>query len=142
MHLDHLDEVRAAAALMVICTHAWLQVWNPDGRHVSRLGSLIEWLVWGHFAVGLFIVISGFCLMLPVVRTGNVLRGGARSFISRRARRIVSPLLSGCLVLADPDRAARRQGHRHALGHRGTRELETGRSPTSCSSRTSSTAGR
>jgi peptidoglycan/LPS O-acetylase OafA/YrhL len=91
MHLDHLDGVRAAAALMVICTHAWLQVWNPDGRHVSRFGSLIEWLVWGHFAVGLFIVISGFCLMLPVVRNGNVLRGGARSFFRRRARRIVPP---------------------------------------------------
>lgn len=42
-------------------------------------------------AVALFIVLSGFCLMLPVVRRGGVLSGGAWLFFKRRARRILPP---------------------------------------------------
>jgi peptidoglycan/LPS O-acetylase OafA/YrhL len=48
-------------------------------------------LRYAHFAVDIFIVISGFCLFLPVVRAAGELRGGASRFFSRRALRILPP---------------------------------------------------
>jgi peptidoglycan/LPS O-acetylase OafA/YrhL len=43
-----------------------------------------------HYAVAVFIVLSGYCLMLPVARAGNGrLPGGVVEFIKRRARRIL-----------------------------------------------------
>ena len=46
---------------------------------------------YGYSAVGLFIVLSGFCLMLPVVNGKAALKGGALQFFKRRARRILPP---------------------------------------------------
>jgi len=43
------------------------------------------------YAVAAFIVISGYCLALPVVRDGGELKGGAFRFYRRRARRILPP---------------------------------------------------
>src|SRR5581483_5580771 len=48
-------------------------------------------LSYGHDAVAVFIVLSGYCLMLPVVRGGGELAGGFAGYISRRARRILPP---------------------------------------------------
>ena len=46
----------------------------------------------GSFAVAIFIVLSGYCLMLPVVRSGDfALRGGAANYLKRRAHRILPP---------------------------------------------------
>lgn len=61
----------------------------------------------GHSAVSVFIVLSGYVLMLPIVRseTGQ-LRGGLGGFLIRRARRILPPyygalfLFSGLILLA------------------------------------------
>jgi len=63
----------------------------------------------GHFAVDLFIVLSGFCLMLPVLRNGGALRGGAGFFFKKRAIRILPPyyaamglsLLLGATLVAE-----------------------------------------
>lgn len=41
--------------------------------------------------MSVFIVISGFCLMLPVIRNGGALKGGAPAFFRKRARRILPP---------------------------------------------------
>ena len=49
---------------------------------------------YGHSAVGLFIVLSGFSLMIPVTRNNGVLRGGAWKFLGRRAKRILPPYYS------------------------------------------------
>ena len=56
----------------------------------------------GHQAVGLFIVLSGFCLMLPVAKGDGTLRGGAWNFYKKRARRILPTYylaLAVCLLL-------------------------------------------
>jgi peptidoglycan/LPS O-acetylase OafA/YrhL len=46
----------------------------------------------GHTAVNVFIVLSGFSLMLPVARSATYeLRGGLRPYFVRRARRILPP---------------------------------------------------
>ncbi len=77
-HLRYLDGLRAAAALFVVLHHAWLEAGQP-------------YQVLGHYAVGLFIVLSGFCLMLPVVRGDGTLPGGPLHFLRKRARRILPP---------------------------------------------------
>ena len=94
-----VEGMRAIAALVVFVNHAYAQVWNPQhGRHpVGILSAFSYFLVAGHLSVTVFIVISGFCLTLPVVRTGE-LRGGMLEFLKRRARRILPPYY-GALVL-------------------------------------------
>src|SRR5438067_7057279 len=89
-HLDFLDGLRALAAIYVLLHHAWLQIWewHLPGPFTRRLTG---WLYFGHFGVVVFIVLSGFCLMLPVVRGDGTLRGGAKTFFQRRALRILPP---------------------------------------------------
>lgn len=85
--LHHLDGLRAVAALTVLVNHAFQQVYwsHPPGR---LMATLAPWLQLGHNAVVLFIMLSGFCLMLPVLSYGS-LRGGIRGYYSARARRIL-----------------------------------------------------
>lgn len=91
--LAYIDGVRALAALYVLLHHTWLEIWPVYyGRHPSGLTLLLTgWLSYGHFGVSVFIVVSGFCLMLPVVRGNGELPGGPTSFLKRRARRILPP---------------------------------------------------
>ena len=92
LHLDFLDGLRALAALLVIVDHACCTLWwNADAygpRIVFMLGNV---QLFGHFAVSTFIVLSGFCLMLPIAIGNGTLRGGAKHFYWKRARRILPP---------------------------------------------------
>ena len=94
-HLAYVDGMRALAALYVVLNHAWLQSWPVDsyGDHPQGLLlTLTSWLNHGVFAVVVFIVISGFCLMMPAAkRDGTLGAEGARGFFLRRARRILPP---------------------------------------------------
>src|SRR5688572_23981724 len=103
-HLAHIDGLRALAALVVFVNHAYAQVWNPGrGQFPDGVFSPFTYsLVAGHLCVTVFIVISGFCLALPVVATDGELRGGALAFFKRRARRILPPYYGAvalCLAL-------------------------------------------
>lgn len=92
-HIDFVDGLRATAALYVMLHHIWWQIW-PQELHRSPHGlmlALTQWLFYGHFAVSVFLAISGFCLMLPIVKGDGALRGGAFAFYKRRARRILPP---------------------------------------------------
>jgi peptidoglycan/LPS O-acetylase OafA/YrhL len=92
LHLRFLDGLRALAALYVMLHHASLIVWpNMTIRPSGLTGAIMNFLAFGHLAVVVFIVLSGFCLMLPVVRAGGALPGGAATFLKRRARRILPP---------------------------------------------------
>ncbi len=91
VHLGWLDSLRALAALYVVMSHVIGMV-NPDISHYRGLILLMAGpFRYGQAAVGLFIVLSGFSLMIPVTRSGGVLRGGAWKFFCRRAKRIVPP---------------------------------------------------
>jgi peptidoglycan/LPS O-acetylase OafA/YrhL len=82
-----LDGVRGGAALFVVLHHMWLASWPfyPDTHGPWWLG----WLLYGHLAVAVFIVVSGFSLALAPIRHGGWLVGGAQRFIRRRAWRIL-----------------------------------------------------
>lgn len=88
--LAFVDGLRGAAALYVLLHHAALIV-APAG--LSRWALAARFLLrHGHAAVSLFLVLSGFCLMLPpACDPEGKLRGGALGHLGRRARRILPP---------------------------------------------------
>src|SRR5580704_9768828 len=92
-HLRHIEGLRALAAYVVYVNHVYAQTWSAGAKQFPpRALSLLTYsLVAGHFAVSVFIVISGFCLSLPLIRDGGELRGGVKAFLKRRARRILPP---------------------------------------------------
>ena len=93
IRLEFLDGIRGLAALYVVCVHAFY------GAFVSEPG--LGWVVmdevfsYGAVAVSIFIVLSGFCLMLPVCVNPDQQRDLPwwRNYVKRRFRRIVPPYL-------------------------------------------------
>jgi peptidoglycan/LPS O-acetylase OafA/YrhL len=90
----YLDGLRGLAALYVVLHHAYFEI-NPNYGTAGlskEVLMLAKPLVFGRFSVDIFIVLSGFCLMLPVLRsaTGS-LRGGLIGYLKRRAWRILPP---------------------------------------------------
>jgi len=100
VHLDFLDGLRGIAAMYVVIHHAWLQAWVeitlPSSPH-PLVDTLSAWLAYGHFSVTFFITISGFSLMIPVLRSGQ-LRGGTAGFFKGRAKRILPPYYGALLI--------------------------------------------
>ena len=114
LRLEFLDGLRGVTALYVVLFHAY-QLGTFDD---PRVDAGLVWRI-GHPAVSVFIVLSGFCLMLPVARSGRgELRGGVRNYLKRRAWRILPPyyaaLVLGVLFLAVAHFA--RYGHGAASG--------------------------
>jgi peptidoglycan/LPS O-acetylase OafA/YrhL len=83
-----LDGIRGLAALYVVMFHCWLLSFHgfPANPGPAWLG----WLLYGHLAVVLFLVVSGFSLSISPARQEWQL-GGAGRFAWRRALRIVPP---------------------------------------------------
>lgn len=116
--LAYVDGMRALAALYVVLNHAWLQSWPQtlygDYPH-GWLAPCTAWLNHGALAVIFFMVISGFCLTIPVVkRDGTLGAGGARGFFQRRARRILPPYYAA-LALSIGMGAGFLSAHTHSL---------------------------
>ncbi|GAB3586059.1 acyltransferase family protein [Hymenobacter daeguensis] len=89
-HLSYLDGFRALMALYVVVHHA-SHYFGLDAD-ASRPYHLLYMLSSkGHYAVDIFIVISGYCLFLPVGRNNGALRDNYWGFIKKRARRILPP---------------------------------------------------
>jgi peptidoglycan/LPS O-acetylase OafA/YrhL len=82
-----LDGIRGGAALFVVFHHIFLSSWPsfPSNSAPWWLG----WLVYGHMAVAIFIVVSGFSLALAPLSNEGKLSGGVRRFVRRRAWRIL-----------------------------------------------------
>jgi peptidoglycan/LPS O-acetylase OafA/YrhL len=87
--VDWLDGIRGAAAMFVVLHHMWLAVWPAFPRDTGPWW--LSWLLYGHLAVAVFIVVSGFSLALAPMRHGGTLNGGPRRFLRRRAWRILPP---------------------------------------------------
>lgn len=102
LRLPFLDGVRGLAALYVVFYHAYCTSdCSPLGwRHTlpPLLEKLLRWLLHGNVGVDIFIVLSGFCLMLPIATHPRLLlEGGLTRFIARRARRILPPYFAAVL---------------------------------------------
>ncbi len=94
VHLSYLDSLRALAALYVALFH--IGMW----RRFQRFD--IEFLNWlplsyGHYAVDVFIVLSGFCLTISVARRRGSLQPW-KEYITRRAKRILPPYYAAIVV--------------------------------------------
>ena len=90
LRLPYLDGLRALASAYVVVFHALPGFSAPHLVGPWRL--LKRAFAYGHEAVAIFIVLSGYCLMLPVVRKDpQRLTVALGSFVHRRARRILPP---------------------------------------------------
>ena len=118
-----VEGLRAVCALYVVLHHAWVDTWNIflNQQPGPLLRFLTGWLAFGHEAVTVFIAISGFCLMLPVMPTGMKLKSKGR-FFKRRAIRILptyyAALASSILIIlaiGHPEWVSRRSAVEHFL---------------------------
>lgn len=91
-----LDGLRGLAALYVALFH---NVWDYAKKLGAPYGVALGWLRHGGYAVDVFIVLSGFCLMMPVAMSPDwSLKGGLNGFFHRRARRILPPYFAALLA--------------------------------------------
>jgi peptidoglycan/LPS O-acetylase OafA/YrhL len=81
-----LDGIRGLAALFVVLHHCWLMAFPGFPSPVGPAWA--AWLAYGHLAVVVFIVLSGFSLAVSPARSGWRLDGLGR-FARRRAWRIL-----------------------------------------------------
>jgi peptidoglycan/LPS O-acetylase OafA/YrhL len=97
LHLGYLDSLRGLSALYVAACHAYL-MYAADFADLgfrSASGALLlgtSWVMFGRAAVAVFIVLSGYCLMLPIVQSPRQeWRVAFLPFMWRRAWRILPP---------------------------------------------------
>ena len=91
LRLEYLDGLRAASSLYVVLFHAGLGFSPEQARLPVSIRNLQRALSFGHDAVAVFIVLSGYCLMLPVARAEGRMTRGVASYFARRAWRILPP---------------------------------------------------
>jgi len=97
LRLEYLDGLRALAALYVVLFHAGDCFLDAERPLHGFARNLQRALSFGHDAVAVFIVLSGYCLMLPVARAEGVLLRGVPDYIGRRAWRILPPYFAALL---------------------------------------------
>jgi peptidoglycan/LPS O-acetylase OafA/YrhL len=89
-----LDGLRGVCAIFIALYHA--QLFTGHGFKIPELAIFLQpisyVLGFGHYSISVFIVLSGFCLTIPVAKSGGThLKGGFKTYLSRRAFRILPP---------------------------------------------------
>lgn len=100
LRLEYLDGLRGLACLYVLLLHArGLVPWDQSRGGLAWIGRATRWVAGGRVAVAVFIVLSGYCLMIPVARSKDGrLRGGAGEYLKRRALRILPPYYAALVL--------------------------------------------
>ncbi len=89
--LQFIDGLRGLAVLLTVLCHTWLYGgMYQAGANLGGL-SLSYWFATFALGVNLFMVISGFCLTLPLVQPDGWAELNAGDFFRRRIVRIVPP---------------------------------------------------
>src|SRR5215467_8612735 len=83
-----LDGIRGLAALFVVLNHIFERAWPGYPRNPAPFWA--AWMIYGRFAVVVFIAVSGFSLGLGPARSGWRLKSIA-TYAHRRAWRILPP---------------------------------------------------
>jgi len=95
--LPYLDGIRGLAALSVVVYHAFLYT----GRTGDAFEAMPAWgflIGFGYLGVPVFIVLSGYVLMIPALSTERLaFPGGLRGFFYRRSRRILPPYFAALI---------------------------------------------
>ena len=104
LRLQHIDGLRALAAIFVMFNHGFRLPWpnvpvvafeqHPEGI----LFILTSWMRYGHFAVTVFIAISGYCLMLPFVQSTKLDTKTIGRFYGRRVWRILPTYYAALII--------------------------------------------
>lgn len=97
IEFPYLDGLRGLAAISVVFYHAYLFT-GKTGQAYAELPQLKPLLGWGYLGVPLFIVLSGYVLMLPVVQRPGLSSGGILKFLRRRAKRILPPYYGALII--------------------------------------------
>lgn len=101
--LQFIDGLRGLAVLLTVLCHTWL--YGGVYQAGANFGGVILSYWFATFALGvnLFMVISGFCLTLPLVRPDGWAEMNVGDFFRRRILRIVPPYYAaiGLFVLLD-----------------------------------------
>lgn len=93
LRFHFLDSIRGLAAVYVVLYHLTSGCYRSTGQY--------KWAQLGHYSVSIFIVLSGFCLMLPVATNrAKTFSSGVSGFIKRRARRILPPYYAALVFSA------------------------------------------
>ncbi|MDR3617275.1 MAG: acyltransferase [Candidatus Obscuribacterales bacterium] len=100
LQVPFVTGLRGLVCLYVVAHHAWLQVFPvfTDSVVIGPVYQLTAWLLYGRFGVDIFIVLSGFCLALPVMRNGTRMAQTSLSFFRHRVVRIVPPYYVAILI--------------------------------------------
>lgn len=96
--LPYIDSIRGIAALYVAIGHIWqFLAFQPPYANLPKIFTLLNF---GHAAVGIFIVLSGYCLMLPIAAQGHVEQetGWLPAFIRRRALRVYPAYIAAMVI--------------------------------------------
>jgi peptidoglycan/LPS O-acetylase OafA/YrhL len=89
LHLPYLDGLRGLASLYIVLVHIEPSI---EGQLPILWLLFGETMKYGAFSVVIFIVLSGYVLMLPVARSENgQLSGSFMNYIKKRSRRILPP---------------------------------------------------
>jgi peptidoglycan/LPS O-acetylase OafA/YrhL len=88
--------MRGLAAMYVVFFHV-VVIYYAQFQGWMRPGFV--WMTHGHWAVNVFIVLSGFCLTLPLARSRSLmLEGGFGRYMTRRAVRILPPYYAAVVL--------------------------------------------
>jgi peptidoglycan/LPS O-acetylase OafA/YrhL len=100
VRLDYLDGLRGLTAVYVVLGHIYvsLRFFSPDVVLPPFLMKGLSVFSVGKLAVDIFIVLSGYCLMLPVLSAGGHLKGGFSRYLKRRATRIIPPYYAAIVL--------------------------------------------
>jgi peptidoglycan/LPS O-acetylase OafA/YrhL len=101
-YYPHVEGLRGVAALYVFVFHIWqTAVQHPATATLGAWFASTGFLQYGHFSVAAFIVVSGFCLGLPVAQKPGKAFDPKR-FFARRARRLMPAYVPVVLLSTIP----------------------------------------
>jgi peptidoglycan/LPS O-acetylase OafA/YrhL len=93
----HVEGLRGVAALYVFLFHVWQTAVQHGAGPLTAWYAATPFMQYGHFAVAIFIVISGYCLALPVAARPG-LAFSVKAFFIARARRLMPAYIAVVLL--------------------------------------------